>query len=307
MRKLAILSLALFAAACGSSSDPATPVGYIRVANLAPDAPAVDFCIAPAGGVDSLPVMAAKNATSGLVYDIPASSPTAGTKQMSGYFAYAAGTYTIKIFLKAPGGSCADPLVTATNVVVPAGGYKTIALQGYVSPAGLTPHIASVFTDEVSVATTSVALRFVNGGLLKNGSTVIATPAIDIGFVAGDVYTRLFANLAYPGVATAVAGGVDANGYLTIPSGGLPSSLALTVCPAGVTPAPGAPCQTKPVPPGSVSGGIVASGYIVGLTDVTNPTAPDVSAAGALFCGDVVSGTTIVPATGNYSACTSSL
>jgi Domain of unknown function (DUF4397) len=306
MRKIALLSLMVFAAACGSS-DPAPVNGYIRVANLAPDAPAVDFCVASSGGTDSAPVMAAKNAANGLVYDTPGSSATAGSKQISAYFAYPAGTYIIKIFLKADGGSCANPLATASNVVINGGDYKTIALEGYTNaPANLVPHAANVFTDEVSVATTAVALRFVNASLLYVTAQQTYTPGpnLDIGFTAGGLYTKLFSNLAYPGVAAASPGGVDANGYLTIPSTGLPSTISLTVCQAGVAP-PSPVCASTSVPPGQIQGGIVATAYLIGPTDV--PPAADSRVSGALLCGDVVSGTTIVPSAGNYSACTSSL
>jgi hypothetical protein len=306
MRKVALLTVLALFTACGSSSSP-TPTGYIRVANLAPGVAAIDFCIAPTGGAYSTGVMAAAGSTEGIIYDVPASTPVAGLKQMSKYFPYAAGTYSIKIKSNAPGGSCDNAVATVASVTLTDGGYKTIALQGITDAAGLTPLTANVFTDEVSVVTTSVALRFVNGSLLFSppGATGIYTPgaALDIGYMAGTTYVKLFGNLAYPGTAAAIPGGVDANGYLTIPSGNLPAALTLTVCAAGVTPPNTLACRSVDVPAGSVKGGIVASGYLIGVTSFATsvPSTP-----GALFCGDVTDGSTVVYFD-NYSACSSKL
>ncbi len=305
MRRIALLSVMTFLAACGGSSSSGAS-GFIRVANLAPGVPSIDFCIAPTGGTVSAPVMSSSGSPEGIKYDLPGSSTAAGTKQVSKYFGYAPGTYDVKIMSTAAGGSCANPVATITGVTITDGGYKTIALEGIEggqTVSGVSAALtARAFTDEVSVPSTSVALRFVNAGVQPVSATAFAPGlAFNIGYLAGTAYTSLFGNLAFPGIAT--GGVVDANGYLVIPSSGLPSSLTLSVCVYPFTPTNPPPvaamCTTATVPAGSVQGGIVASAYLIGVED-GNP-----ANAGALFCGDTLNG--VLQFFGNYSACTSKL
>ena len=98
------------------------------------------------------------------------------------------------------------------------------------------PFAAVAFTDEVTVASTSLAIRFTNGTLTPTG---VSTPAFvmgipwNVGVTAGGVYTALFTNIAYPGIAEIVVGGkVDANGYVVLPTSQLPAGgLTLNICP----------------------------------------------------------------------------
>ena len=294
MRKIALLAVVALAAACGDSSTPGN--GYIRVANLAPGVPSIDFCVAPSGGTYSSPVMNAAGSAGGLIYDIPASSQTAGLQQVSKYFAYGAGSYDSKVKLNAPGGSCDSPIATLTNVSVAEGAYKMLVLVGSTETGTAAPLRLVAFTDETTVASTSVAIRFINAGLLQP-APYSAGIALDIGILAGTVYTKIFDNIAYPSTATPLVGGVDANGFAIIPAGGLPpGALELTVCAHGVTPPNPLACQSATVPAGQITGGIVATAFVAGI-------AP--SPAGALFCGDSLNG--VIQAFGNYSACTSSL
>ncbi|MEI6224949.1 MAG: DUF4397 domain-containing protein [Deltaproteobacteria bacterium] len=305
MRKIALIAVVAFAAACGSSSP--TPTGYLRVANLSPEVAAIDFCVAPTGGTYSSPVMANAGETTGLKYDVGVAVGAAGLKQMSKYFGYGPGTYDIKIMSKAAGGSCANPLATLTGIVLADGGHKTIGFVGTSSAGSDAPLAAVAFTDEVSATSTTVAIRFVNGTLTPTG---VATPAFmkgiawNVGISLTGGSAPLLTNIIYPSVAQSGTL-VDANGYAIIPTGTLPTgSITLYVCPYPFTPenvvAP-ARCGTFLVPGAQISGGIVASAYMIGGVGVTaGPLAQT-----ALFCGDVTSGQ--ITSDGNYSACAAGL
>jgi hypothetical protein len=293
MRKIALLAVVAFAAACGSSSS--TPgTGYLRVANLAPDVPTIDFCVRISGTTTwSAPVMAGVSATAGIVYG--GAGAQAGLLQMSKYFPYEAGTYDVAVFNKALlGASCANPQKTLSNLSLGDGTYKLVALVGIPAGTGTaaTAEKLVAFTDMAAAPAGKAAVRVVNAGILAIPSTTPdVLPAFDLGITVSTVYTKIFGNVAYP---TFAATGVDANGYAALDPAGLPSSgLSLTVCvPAGSTPTTGQ-CQSTLVPPGSITANIVASVYVIGKA----PLAP-----GALFCGD-----TTPAAVPNYSACTSAL
>ncbi len=291
MRKIAILSLAVFAAACGSSSDPAPANGYLRVGNLASDVAAIDFCVKATGTTSyGTAVMSGAGATSGLVYG------GTGLNAISRYFTYAAGSYDIAVFDKGlTGSSCTNPLASLTGVSLAGGAYKLVALVGVTGGTTATNHKLVALTDEVSPTPTTALVRVVNAGQLNMGAGIDVLPAFDLGITASGTYTKIFGNVAYPGVAT--VGTVDANGYASVTASTIPATgLSLTVCaPAGTT----LQCQSTPVRDGSITGNIGASVFVMGLTDLT--VVPPVQSS-ALFCGDVVGGQVI--ALGNYSACT---
>jgi len=276
MRRIALLSTVAFLAACGGSSS-SSGTGYLRVANLSADLGALDFCVATAGGTFGSPVMAGAGtmAASGLVR---ASSLNEGALAVSKYFSYPAGTYDVRVFsMTQVGSSCASPLLTATNVSLGNGVYKLIAAVGMTGATG-APHSLATFTDEATVATGNVAIRFANTGILAlPGATPVALPPIDVGVipaVTGATYTLIFGNVAYPGVA---AGGiVDTNGYAIVPAAGFAAGAALWVCSAGVAP-PSPACQATTVAAGVIAGGTVATAYVIGLAGV---------APNALLCGD---------------------
>jgi hypothetical protein len=300
MRKIALLAVVAFAAACGSSSSPGT--GYIRVANLAPTAPgapatAMDFCVRVSGTTTwSAPVMLGAGAAGGLIYG--GTGAVAGLLHMSKYFPYEAGTYDVAIFNKTLlGASCANPQKTISNVTLADGGYKLIALVGIPAGAGTTATAENLvaFTDEATAAAGKAAVRVMNMGILAlPGSTPDVLPAFDLGITTASTgYVKVFGNVSYP---TFAATGGDANGYATLDPAGLPATgLSLTVCvPAGTNPATNPTgCRSTLVPNGSITPNIVASVYVIGYAGV---------GSNALFCGD-----TTPAAVPNYSACTSTL
>jgi hypothetical protein len=283
MRKIALLAVIAFAAACGDSSTTDPGTGYLRVGNLSPDLGPFDFCVAPTGTTTYTgPVMAAAGANGGLVFG------GSGQASVSKYFAYTAGTYDVK--LVAIGGSCSSTaLLTRTGLSLGDGAYKLLAAVGFTGST-TAPHALTTFTDETTVAAGSVAIRFANVGILP-GATFGPLPAIDVGVTIANVYSKIFTNVAYPGVA---ASGVDANGYAVVPASNFTGSVDLTVCPNPLTPASGF-CQSTTVPAGSITGGVVATAYVIGVAG----TPPN-----ALLCGD----NTPPPAAGyQFSLCTTAL
>jgi hypothetical protein len=279
MRRIAILSMVTFLAACGSSSSSSTGTTYLRVANLAPDVAAIDFCVGPTGGTLSAPVMANAGATDGLAFGANFPAPLSLSKMVSKYFAYDAGSYTIAVYDKnLSGSSCANPLVQLTNQNLAADGHYLVALVG--QTAASAPHALQLFTDASAAVADKVVIRFANAGFLQLSGATTPLPAFDIGYqLAGGAYTKIFDNIAYPGVAAASAS-VDANGYAQVNPSILSAGTTLYTCLHGTVP-PAVTCQSIALPTTSaITGGVVASAYAVG----NSTGAP--TAGTSLFCGD---------------------
>jgi hypothetical protein len=294
MRRIALLTAVAVLAACGGSSSPGT--AYVRVANLSPDLGALDFCVFPSGGAVGNPVMASVP-TLGAAGLVAADTTTEGGLAVSRYFSYTAGTYDVVVFQKdLVGASCANPLLSVRNLSLGANEYKLVAAVGMTGATG-AGHALVTFTDEKTVSASNVLIRFVNAGILAlPGAAPVPLPAIDVGVTTASAgYQAIFTNIAYPGKAAAAAP-VDANGYATLPAASFSGAVDLTVCPTGLTPA-SLQCQSTHVPSGQITGGVVASAYVIGLAGVP---------PNALLCGD---NTTIPPIGGvtwPYSACTTS-
>jgi hypothetical protein len=232
MRKVALLTVLALFTACGSStSDPGT--GFLRVANLAPDLPAVDFCIRTTGTTAwTSGVMNTAGATAGLVYD--GGVGVEGIFQVSRYFSYAAGTYDVAVFqIGLPGSACATPMASLTGLVLGNGVSKMVAIVG-TGGTGAVQHTLAQFTDETTVATGNVAIRFANTGLIQIPGGFMAVPPIDVGVTTASTgYVPIFVNIAYPGVAPArtTAPVIDANGYATLPASSFGGTVQLTATP----------------------------------------------------------------------------
>ena len=148
MRKIALLAVVAFGAACGSSSSTPEP-GNIRLAHLAFGAPGVDFCWAPQGSATYAgPAMKGASDPAGVRY-----------AQASKYFTLDAGTYTVRLVPFAAN-SCATavPGVADIQVVVTAGGHHTVAAATLL-PTGVQ---LKAFTDVGTADPAKVVIRFVN-------------------------------------------------------------------------------------------------------------------------------------------------
>lgn len=273
MRKIALLAVVAFAAACGSSTtDPGS--GLLRVANLSPSVTAIDYCIKAAGGTYSAPVMAGLGAVDGLVYG------GEGEKMIGKYVTYTAGSYTIGVYNKGlTGSSCANPGYTL-DITIGNGVSSTVALVGQTGVAGAAIGLRQ-YTDASTADATKVIIRFMNTGFLQVPPMPAATvlPAFDIGYqLLGGTFTLLFNNVAYPGFA-AVGNGVDANGYNAVNPSILTTGTTLYSCGHGFTPATPGACQQIALPTvAPITGGVIASAFTVGNYGT--------DAVYALFCGD---------------------
>lgn len=289
MRKIALLAVVAFGAACGSSTtDPVVSTGQIRFANLSPSYAAVDFCIKStmAGSTYSAPIVNAIGGTAGLVYG------GFGEKMVSRYVSYDAGAYTVAVFDKGvSGASCANPAFTLNLTV----GADTKSLVALVGKTGLSAPALNSYVDATTPDATRVTIRFINAGFYGGIMTV---PAFDIGYntnTTGSVYTRILTNVAYPAAATGPTGVV--NGYaLVLPSIITTGATTIYSCVTGTDPTtPGPTCApvTLPGDTSAIRAGVVATAFVIG--DI--PTAPN-----GLFCGDNQPPT---PADWAYSMCVS--
>jgi len=257
--------------------------GYLRIANLSPDLGAIDFCIGPSGAPLGGPIMAHNGAANGIVYG------GNGSQAISRYFQVPFGIYDILVVEAGLlGAGCSNPLLTLTGFAIGVDEHKLLAVVGASGATG-APHSVVSFTDEHTVASNRAAIRFINAGLRAlPGSAPVPLPALNIGFTIGSTYSGVFTNVAYPG--TAPAGGVvDANGYANLDPAGLTAGAQITACPYPAIP-PSSTCSSSPMPPG-ITGGTVASGFIIGYAGV---------APNSILCAD----NTAPPTAGyNYSLC----
>jgi hypothetical protein len=285
MRRIAVLSMVTLLAACGSSdSGPGT--GYIRFGNLSPDLVAagagIDFCIVASGGSFSgaTGVLASLGPTgaTGLVFG---GTTAAGSKALSIYFGYTAGSYDVRAYaVSLPGSSCANPLLSGT-VTVGSGGYATVAAIGLTNMTGAATGGRAIrsYTDTSTVGSTQVAARFLNAGFLAiPGAPLAVLPSFSIYSQIPGGYAPVVTNVAYPGVGAGPA--VDANGYVVATPADF-AAATLFNCPYPYTPATvvaPATCTTQALP-GSVSqgAGVIATAFVINYYGAT---------PAALFCVD---------------------
>jgi Domain of unknown function (DUF4397) len=197
-------------------ASPGTTVALLRVANWSPDAPAVDFCVAPHGtsvfrgpllvGIERAEVEA------GLAVD--SGSGALAFPEVSSYVQVAPGRYDARIVVGRSCGAGIGPDAIALPAVS-AGASTTIALVGAESVADGQPGLQIVgFLDDVTIAG-AVALRFIN-------AAPMAAP-VDVGTGAGASFVPLFAGIPFGEAGSGQeapardgsAPAVDARGYLS--------------------------------------------------------------------------------------------
>src|SRR5678815_3700585 len=164
--------LAVFWLGCG---DVVT-IGnaHVRVAHLSPDAPAVDFCLAPHGTASFTgPILAKNGHATGLTYG-----------NVTKYFDVQAIQYDVRIV--APGSAdCATSLGGLPDFTelptLSEDANATIAAEGLVAFGASTPFMLRPYIDDATVDTGKAKLRLVQASP--------GTPAVDVGLGGGALAT----------------------------------------------------------------------------------------------------------------------
>ncbi|MEZ4394231.1 MAG: DUF4397 domain-containing protein [Polyangiales bacterium] len=173
---------------------------FVRVGHLAPDAPAVDFCLRATSASNFsgvTPTLRSLGVSSGFSF------PT-----MTRYLALPPGAYTARIV--APGSTnCDTALAGLPDVALPnltAGTRATVAASGLLAGSGATAFGLRAFVDgNDRPALGRANLRFIH---LSPGA-----PAVDVGLVSGGNFTAVFSNTVFGSLGAAP--GMDPNGYFS--------------------------------------------------------------------------------------------
>ncbi len=233
----------------GPDTDGDTEKARVRVAHLSPDAPAVDFCIAPAGTqAFAGPVLGGAGAPLGISY-----------ANVTRYVEVDAIRYDVR--LVAPGAAdCGRALVPDVTDLpaLPAGASATIAAIGKLDHDGTgEPFAVRAYLDDAAVAAGEAKLRFVHASP--------GTPPVDVGLGGGALFQPVFPDVAFGG--TLAAG----NGYIaTPPLAGAELSARLA----------GTLADVLSITPASLPAGAIATAFAIG--QVGSEQAP----LGVLLCVD---------------------
>lgn len=234
----------------GLEPDPSElGTARVRVAHLSPDAPPVDFCIAPAGtGQFAGPVLGGAGAPLGISYG-----------NVTKYLDVAATRYDVR--LVAPGAAdCGRALVPDVTDLpaLPDGASATIAATGKLDHDGTGEAFAlRAYIDDDAVAAGQAKLRFIHASP--------GTPPVDVGLGGGALFTPVFANIPYGGALA------DNNGYVTTgPIAGAEISARVS----------GTLADVLSITPASLPAGAIATAFAIG--QVGSAKAP----LGVLLCVD---------------------
>jgi len=196
-------------------------VAGIRVANLSPDAPPVDFCIALHGTTAFQGPLLAQIAGASVTGASDAGTAGVGFEKMSAYASVSAGQYDMRI-VAAGATDCSVGIVDATMVLsLAAGAYGTAALMGEAAPVGNAPGLQIVpLIDEA-----------VQAAVPDGGSAVLLVRFLNAAPTAGAVDfqidgNKLFAGVSFGQASSATNGAADAG--IKVDSSGYWSRAALS-------------------------------------------------------------------------------
>jgi len=225
------------AAGCGSVESPAVGTVHVRVAHVSPDAPAVDFCVAPHGSAQFTgPILTQNGHLTGLAYG-----------NVTKYFDLASDQYDVR--LVAPGAASCDTalggLPDFTDLpLLPPETSATIAAEGLVAFGATTPFALKPYIDDTTVDAAKAKLRFIHASP--------GTPPVDVGIGGGALFTGVFTDIAYGNAAAA------ANGYLTTdPISGAELSAR----------AHGTLVDALAIKPAELPAGAIATAFAIGTPD----------------------------------------
>ncbi len=177
---LRLFSIGLIAS-CTASTSESGSTARVRVAHLSPDAPAVDFCIAPSGTQDFTgPVLAGAGALNGVSYS-----------RVTKYLEVEAQQYDVRL-VNVGANDCSKGLGPDTTNLppLPEGGAVTIAATGKIAHGtGSAAFQLRAYIDDSAVDAGEAKLRFIHASP--------GTPNVDVGLGGGITFTPVFSNTAY--------------------------------------------------------------------------------------------------------------
>lgn len=153
----------------------------VRVAHLAPDAPAVDFCVQPEGGAWVGPVLETVMAADGLSYP-----------NVTKYLGLDESTYSVRLVDPAATDctkSLAD-LPDITGIKVTAGQYYTLAAIGELAAGAPNKFEVKAYVDDGIPTAGKIKVRFVHASP--------EAPNVDVGVGKGATFMKLWDNVPYP-------------------------------------------------------------------------------------------------------------
>jgi hypothetical protein len=193
------LSLGLMCLSMGCATEMTSEgTAHVRVAHLSPDAPNVDFCLAPHGSSDfGKPVLATLGHATGLAYG-----------NVTKYFDLPAEQYDVR--LVAPNAAdCTTPiggLRDFTNLPeIPADASVTIGAEGLVSFGATRPFDLRAYIDDATVTDGKAKLRFVHASP--------GTPSVDVGLGGGALFQSVFSDISYGGISATTNGYVETDPF----------------------------------------------------------------------------------------------
>jgi hypothetical protein len=189
----------------------------VRVANWSPDAPPVDFCLAPHATADFRGPFVAGLVAAEAEAGTPSDAAVGGLAypNASAYALVAPGTYDARIVV----GTGCSAKIAPDEIALPAlsaGSSLTIALVGDANSASGNAALEVTGYLDDGRAGSALALRFIHAAP--------GLPAVDVGTVSGTAFKALFSNIPFgsassaklaPTTADGSAPPVDMNGYLS--------------------------------------------------------------------------------------------
>jgi hypothetical protein len=187
-----------------SSPDTSTTsVAAVRLGNLSPGSPAIDFCLAPSGtNAYQGPLLAKTFGDAG--------SGGLPFPRMSAYVTLSAGLYDVRpVVSGAPDCSVGLPSKAGTLPALPANGYATMLVLGKAFPAAGEPglQISGFVDSHASSSGSTISLRFVH-----------AAPGLGpVDFGGGTTFTPFFSGVSFgaTGSSSGDGGAAVINGYLS--------------------------------------------------------------------------------------------
>jgi hypothetical protein len=217
-----------------SDDEPApAPQAFVRIAQLSPDLPPADVCIAPHGTTDfqgPLIGQLARSLAGGDGGAEDASLPGLSYPQVSAYLAVTPGQYDVRLVGAGATDCSADPSADAASDAgadaasgsppdttnLPALAYgtsSTLLIAGDFSPVGADRALTvAMLPDDAVLAGGAAVLRAINA--------VPSWPSLDLGYGSpAGTWSPVLANVVFAQASSQAAPGygtVDGNGYLAI-------------------------------------------------------------------------------------------